>query len=78
MQPDSTYPQDLSAARTAIAQGRASSAHLLARAQAAAAGAACRHAFIRRFDAEAAEAVARAVDAQCRAGVPPPALAGLA
>ena len=78
MQPDSTYPQDLSAARTAIAQGRASSAHLLARAQAAGEGAACRHAFIRRFDAEAAEAVARAVDAQCRAGVPPPALAGLA
>jgi aspartyl-tRNA(Asn)/glutamyl-tRNA(Gln) amidotransferase subunit A len=75
MQPD---PIDLLDARSGIAGGQRRSVELLDLALDAADRDACRHAFIRRFDGEAARAVAHSVDAQVRAGVPPPPLAGLA
>ena len=66
----------LISARDAIASGRRRSAELHALSLAAAGSAALRHVFIRRF--EGSDAVAAFVDGQCRAGVPPPPLAGLA
>jgi amidase/aspartyl-tRNA(Asn)/glutamyl-tRNA(Gln) amidotransferase subunit A len=73
MTPDLT---DLSSARDAIASGRRGSAELHALARHRADSPALRHAFIRRFEGSAG--VAEFVDAQRRAGVPPPPLAGLA
>ena len=68
---------DLCAARAAILAGRDGAAHALQRSLAAADDPACRHAFLRRFDATArAEAVA--VDTLHAAGGPLPPLAGLA
>jgi amidase/aspartyl-tRNA(Asn)/glutamyl-tRNA(Gln) amidotransferase subunit A len=60
-----------------IAAGRQSAMGALEQAIAAADGAACRHAFIRRFD-EQARLNAVAVDAAAHAGIPLPPLAGLA
>ena len=71
-------PTDLHAARASIATGGTRSASLLDAALAAADGPAARHVFIRRFDRAGVVAVAAGVDAQSKAGVPPPALAGLA
>jgi aspartyl-tRNA(Asn)/glutamyl-tRNA(Gln) amidotransferase subunit A len=60
-----------------VAAGRLSAAADLERALAAADSPACRHAFVRRFDAMA-RAAAQAVDAARTAGAPVPRLAGLA
>lgn len=68
---------DLCAARAAILAGRDGAAHALQRSLAAADDPACRHAFLRRFDATA-RAEAAAVDALHVAGAPLPPLAGLA
>ena len=68
---------DLRAARQQLLSGACSAASLLDGAQAAAAGPAARHAFVRRFDAQA-RAAAVAADATVDAGAPLPPLAGLA
>jgi Asp-tRNA(Asn)/Glu-tRNA(Gln) amidotransferase A subunit family amidase len=68
---------DLLAARAEIAARRLSAQALQEASRAAAEGLACRHAFVRRFDAQAL-AAARAVDLQLAAGAPLPPLAGLA
>jgi aspartyl-tRNA(Asn)/glutamyl-tRNA(Gln) amidotransferase subunit A len=68
---------DLSDAAAAIAAGRTSAQAALEQALAAAAAPASRHAFIRRFDAQA-QAAAQAVDVLHAAGGPVPPLAGLA
>ncbi len=68
---------DLRAARDAVAGKRVSAAELLTESLRAADGAACAHAFIRRFDG-AARATAAAADAQHAHGAPLPPLAGLA
>jgi Asp-tRNA(Asn)/Glu-tRNA(Gln) amidotransferase A subunit family amidase len=68
---------DLSDAAAAIAAGRSSAQAALEQAFAAAAAPGNRHAFLRRFDAQA-QAAAQAVDAQRAAGGPVPRLAGLA
>lgn len=69
--------EDLLAQAAAIHAGRSSAAESMARALAAADGAACRHAYVRRFDAMAV-AAADAVDRSLAAGAPLPPLAGLA
>ena len=68
---------DLGAAREQIFNGTQSASALMEAALLAADGSAARHAFVRRFDAQA-RAVAAAVDAGVAAGVPLPSLAGLA
>jgi aspartyl-tRNA(Asn)/glutamyl-tRNA(Gln) amidotransferase subunit A len=68
---------DLHAARTAVQARRLGAVELLDATLAAADGPAVRHAYIRRFDAQA-RAVAAAVDAALDSGAPPPPLAGLA
>jgi amidase/aspartyl-tRNA(Asn)/glutamyl-tRNA(Gln) amidotransferase subunit A len=68
---------DLCATRDAVQAGRLHAAELLDASLAAADGAAARHAFIRRFDAQA-HAAAAAVDAAHASGAPQPPLAGLA
>ena len=70
-------PTDLTQAAADIAAGRLRAQAALDTALAQAAGAANRHSFIRRFDAQA-QAAARAIDRQCEAGAPLPPLAGLA
>ncbi len=67
----------LTGARDAIVAGQASASALLERSLAAADTPAARHAFIRRFDAQA-RATAAAIDSQHAAGAPLPPLAGLA
>lgn len=69
--------QDLTAARQRLLRGEARAQALMDDSLAAADAPACAHAFLRRFDAGAA-ATAAAVDAQAAAGLPLPALAGLA
>ena len=69
-------PLDLTAARSDIQQGRLSAAEALARSQAAADAPLNAHSFLRRFEGGAA--VAAGIDAQQRAGLPLPPLAGLA
>jgi aspartyl-tRNA(Asn)/glutamyl-tRNA(Gln) amidotransferase subunit A len=69
-------PTDLTEAAALVASGRQSASALLEASLAQADVAANRHAFIRRFDAQA-RAVARAVDAQREAGAPVPLLGGL-
>lgn len=68
---------DLSAAAAAVKDGRANPLTLLTHSQAAADGAACQDAFIRRFDLQA-QAAAQAVAVAHAAGAPLPPLAGLA
>jgi aspartyl-tRNA(Asn)/glutamyl-tRNA(Gln) amidotransferase subunit A len=68
---------DLSSTRAEVAAGRASATALLAESLAAADAPLARHAFIRRFNAQA-RAAAAAVDAQRSVGAPLPPLAGLA
>lgn len=68
---------DLIAAAKSIAGGARRSAAFLEASLAAADAPACRHVFLRRFDA-AARAAAAAADARLAAGAPPPALVGLA
>jgi amidase/aspartyl-tRNA(Asn)/glutamyl-tRNA(Gln) amidotransferase subunit A len=68
---------DLWAAARAVGAGTQRAPALLEAALAAADGPAARHAYVRRFDAQA-RAAALAVDAQRAAGAPVPALAGLA
>ena len=68
---------DLSAAAAQVKAGQLDSLADVERAIAAAAGPACRHAFLRRFD-EGARAMARSVAALRDAGQPLPPLAGLA
>lgn len=70
-------PYDLIAARGEIAARRMTASRLIEASVEAAAGEACRHAFIGRFDAMASAAAA-SVDVQHAAGAPLPALAGLA
>lgn len=70
-------PSDLLAARDAVRRGELRAGAAIEASLAAAAGAPCRHAFIRRFDA-LARAQARAVDELAAAGQPHPPLAGLA
>ena len=70
-------PADLWAQATAVRAGRRTATEAMEQAIAAADGPACRHAYVRRFDAMA-RASAAAVDAGRRAGVPVPPLAGLA
>lgn len=70
-------PEDLIAAAACIAGGMRSSSALLEENLAAADSPACRHAFLRRFDA-GARAAAAAVDTMRAAGAPLPPLAGLA
>jgi aspartyl-tRNA(Asn)/glutamyl-tRNA(Gln) amidotransferase subunit A len=70
-------PADLHAVADEIRSGRRQAGELLDRAIAAADTPACRHAYVRRFDAMA-RAAAAAVDAARRAGAPVPPLAGLA
>lgn len=69
------YP-DLHAARSAIAQGHSRALERFELSLAAAEGAACANAYLRRFDAMA-RATAAAVDMQHAAGAPLPPLAGL-
>jgi aspartyl-tRNA(Asn)/glutamyl-tRNA(Gln) amidotransferase subunit A len=68
---------DLCTARAEVADGRLLATEALQHAMAAADGPACRHAYVRRFDATA-RATAAAVDAARAAGAPLPPLAGLA
>jgi len=68
---------DLQSAAAAVAAGRLNAAEDIERAIVAADAPACRHAFVRRFDAMA-RATAVAVDAARAAGAPVPSLAGLA
>ena len=68
---------DLVVTAAEVAAGRLSAAADLERALGAADSPACRHAFVRRFDAMA-RATAQAVDAARSAGAPVPTLAGLA
>ncbi len=68
---------DLTAAYLDIASARGSAERHLEASLAAADSPACRHAFVRRFDATA-RAAARSVDAMHAAGAPLPPLAGLA
>jgi amidase/aspartyl-tRNA(Asn)/glutamyl-tRNA(Gln) amidotransferase subunit A len=68
---------DLCAAARAVGAGTQTAQALLEAAFAAADGQTARHAYIRRFDAQA-RAAAVAVDAQRAAGAPVPTLAGLA
>jgi len=68
---------DLTTARGEIAAARTTAAAQCRASIEAAGGEACRHAFVRRFDAQAA-AAAEAVDRQFAAGAPLPPLAGLA
>ncbi len=68
---------DITGARHEFLAGARSAAQSLRDSQAAARSPACRHTFIRRFDATAA-ATAQAVDLQHAAGAPLSALAGLA
>ena len=68
---------DLTAARAALQDGRHRSAELLESSLAAAAGEACRHAFVHTTFG-AARATAQAQDRLRAAGVPTPPLAGLA
>jgi Asp-tRNA(Asn)/Glu-tRNA(Gln) amidotransferase A subunit family amidase len=68
---------DLSAAREALRDGQARADELLEQSLAAADAEACRHAFIRRFDASA-RATADGATLLARAGAPLPPLAGLA
>ena len=70
-------PTDLIKAASQVTSGRESASALLEASLAQADGAANRHTFIRRFDAQA-RAAARALDAQREAGAPLPPLAGLA
>lgn len=69
--------EDLLAQAAAIRAGQSSAAESMAQAQSAADGAACRQAYVRRFDGMAAAASA-AVDRSRAAGAPLPPLAGLA
>ncbi|HPO21110.1 MAG TPA: amidase [Rubrivivax sp.] len=71
------HPIDLCAAAAGVAAATARAAAELERSMAAAGAPACRHAYVRRFDA-AARAAAAAVDAARAAGAPLPPLAGLA
>jgi aspartyl-tRNA(Asn)/glutamyl-tRNA(Gln) amidotransferase subunit A len=68
---------DLLSAAAEVAAGRLDAAEDIERAIATANAPACRHAFVRRFDAMA-RATAAAVDAQRTVGAPVPPLAGLA
>ncbi len=68
---------DLVAAVAALQAGQTSASQLLSAALAAADSPACRHVFIRRFDAQA-RAAAAAIDTARAAGAPLPPLAGLA
>lgn len=68
---------DLCATRERLAQGATSARELLAASLQAADAAPCRHAFVRRFDVQAL-AQAEAIDTLAAAGLPRPALAGLA
>ncbi len=68
---------DLCSAAAAVAAATTSAADALERSIAAADAPACRHAYVRRFDA-AARAAAAAADAARAAGAPLPPLAGLA
>jgi len=68
---------DLGDARNRIVSGASSALAMLEESLAAADAAPCRHAFVRRFDAQA-RATAVAVDALHAAGAPLPPLAGLA
>ncbi|MCW7540324.1 amidase [Aquabacterium sp. A7-Y] len=68
---------DLISARSAVNERRERAADLLAAARAAAGSEACRHVFLRRFDAQAS-AAAEAADRALAAGAPLPPLAGLA
>lgn len=68
---------DLCATAAAVREGRANALALLTRSLAAADGAACQDAFVRRFDVQA-QAAAQAVAVAHAAGVPLPPLAGLA
>ncbi|WP_196887925.1 amidase [Rubrivivax gelatinosus] len=68
---------DLGDARNRIVSGASSALAMLEESLAAADAAPCRHAFVRRFDAQA-RATAAAVDALHAAGAPLPPLAGLA
>jgi amidase/aspartyl-tRNA(Asn)/glutamyl-tRNA(Gln) amidotransferase subunit A len=65
----------LAAHREALRAGRLTASAALARANERAAAAACRHAYVRRFDA-IAEATAAAIDAVHAAGAPLPRFAG--
>jgi aspartyl-tRNA(Asn)/glutamyl-tRNA(Gln) amidotransferase subunit A len=68
---------DLTAQAEAVVSGRQSAADAMERSISAADGPACRHAFVRRFDAMA-RCAAAAVDAGRKAGAPVLPLAGLA
>lgn len=68
---------DLCAAAAAVREGRANAPALLTQSLAAADGAGCQDAFVRRFDAQA-QAAAQAAAVAHAAGAPLPPLAGLA